>query len=466
MILFTRVEARDFSVLFGRCTSGRPRGPAPPLLIRFAGGTRTLCSTTGEGVILMHSSPVEGERDELLVLPGLVLTQVEGSTDEGVKLDRQSKLRGDLHWHAGAKPHKCPVELLMPGKHHQIPTLPELLMVSSELLKGLHECGQSAARENGRYALSKVQLQGRTGRIVATDGKVALVASGFTFPFTDDILVPAKPVFGSKPLVRAKEVRVGLTSTHLVIAAGPWSLWLPFDTKARYPDVVAVIPTRATTVAHLDHNDVVELLKVLSGLPGKDDDDSPVTIDVGDKVRIRGRGDKTDEVREVPLARSTVSGPAQQLAFNRCILARALSLGCRTLKVTPDKPLVVEGNEFSLIALALDPSLIVSRTVEGQKPVTDVVVRPPAATTPAHSIPTPQRSNDMPPAEMNGHTPPRGDPADPLIAAEELRDALSDATTKAARLVAVLRQSKKEKKVLSAVLTNLKQLSLGIGGSP
>lgn len=72
----------------------------------------------------------------------------------------------------------------------------------------------------------------------------------------------------------------------------------------------------------------------------------------------------------------------------------------------------------------------------------------------------------MPPAEMNGHTPPRGDPADPLIAAEELRDALSDATTKAARLVAVLRQSKKEKKVLSAVLTNLKQLSLGIGGSP
>lgn len=70
----------------------------------------------------------------------------------------------------------------------------------------------------------------------------------------------------------------------------------------------------------------------------------------------------------------------------------------------------------------------------------------------------------MPPPDTNGHTPPRGDPPDPLFAAEELRDALADATSKAARLVAALRQSKKEKKALSAVLTNLKQLNLGAGG--
>ena len=43
----------------------------------------------------------------------------------------------------------------------------------------------------------------------------------------------------------------------------------------------------------------------------------------------------------------------------------------------------------------------------------------------------------------------------------ELRAALADAAGKAARLVAVLRQGKKEKKVLSTVLSNLKQLNLG-----
>ncbi|MBA4191990.1 MAG: hypothetical protein C0467_28760 [Planctomycetaceae bacterium] len=454
MILFTHAEARDFRVLFARCVAGRPRGPAPPLLIRFAGNTRALCCTTNDGVILMHSSSVEGEHDELLVLPGSSLSEIEGSTDEGVQLDRQSKLRGALHWHTGTKPRKLPVELILPGKQHVIPELPELSAVSSKLLSAFHECGRSAARDNGRYAMSRIQLQGRTGRVVGTDGKVALLANGFQFHFTDDILVPALPLFGSKPLLLANEVRVGLTSTHLVVVAGPWSVWLPFDVKARYPDVPSLIPRRPLTVVQLDDHDVVELLKVLSGLPGKDDEDSPITIDAGGMVTIRGRGAKTSETQEVTLAHSTVTGPAQQVVFNRRILARALSLGCRTLKLTPEKPVVAEGVHIVVLALPLDSSLIVSPTIVG----------PPPTPALAQPIPIPERSNHMPTNETNGHTPPRGDPADPLVAAEELRDALTDAAAKAARLVALLKAGRKHNKVLASVFANLKQLGLDSGG--
>jgi len=71
----------------------------------------------------------------------------------------------------------------------------------------------------------------------------------------------------------------------------------------------------------------------------------------------------------------------------------------------------------------------------------------------------------MKPPETNGHTPPRGDPPDPLEIAEELRAALVDAATKSTKLVAALRYTKKEKKALSSVLANLKQLNLG-GGVP
>jgi len=70
----------------------------------------------------------------------------------------------------------------------------------------------------------------------------------------------------------------------------------------------------------------------------------------------------------------------------------------------------------------------------------------------------------MKPTETNGHTPPRGDPPDAVLAAEELRDALADATTKAARLVAALKAGRKEKKVLASVFANLKQLGLDTGG--
>ncbi|MCE9561842.1 MAG: hypothetical protein K8U57_07290 [Planctomycetes bacterium] len=461
MILFTRVEARDFRALFARCHAGRPRGPAPPVLIRFQGGTRTIACSTSDGMTLTHISTTD-EPDELLLLPGSVLAEVEGSTDEGVNLDRQSRMRGAVHWHTGDKPRKLPIELLLPGKQHEFPAPPEFSSVSPELLTALHECGRSTARENGRFALSRIQLQGRAGRVVGTDGKIALLAAGFTFPFTDDILVPALPVFGSKPLLRAKEVRVGRSSTHLVIAAGPWTVWMPFEIKARYPDVLALIPRRPTTVAQLDHNDVVELLKVLSGLPGKDDDDSPVTIDVGSTVKIRGRDEKTQATQEVPLTHSTVSGPPQQLAFNRRILARALSLGCRTLNVTPEKPVVAEGEHFRVIALALDPSLIVPPTVEARK--STIVALSPTPTTLEQPIPTIQRSNVMPPPDTNGHTPPRGDPADPLLAAEELRDALAVTHAKAVRLVAILKAGRKEKRVLASVVASLKQLGLDSGG--
>jgi hypothetical protein len=68
--------------------------------------------------------------------------------------------------------------------------------------------------------------------------------------------------------------------------------------------------------------------------------------------------------------------------------------------------------------------------------------------------------------ETNGYTPPRGDPTDPLVAAEELRDSLADATNKAARLVAMLKAGRKEKKVLTSILANLKQLGLDTGGLP
>jgi len=457
MILFTREEARDFRALFGRCVSGRPRGPATPVLIRFADEMRTIASMSAEGVLLTHTSDASGVADDLLVLPGSVLSEVEGSTTEGVTLERQSKFRAVVRWHGGSKPRTLPIELILPGKQHGIPAPPELSPVSDTILAALQECGRTAARENGRFALSKVQVQGRAGRVTGTDGKVALLGAGFEFPFTDDVLVPALPVFNSKPLTRQKRVLLGRTSTQLVIAAGPWAIWLPIESKARYPDVAALIPQRPASTAHIDDTDAIELLKVLSGLPGHDEVDSPITIDFDSTVTIRGRDEKASETREVTLRRSRVQGAVQRVAFNRRILARGLSLGCRTLNATPGKPMVVAGENFSLIALPLDAACVAPHTAQ---------TRMLAATTRDQPTPTSQGNEDMPTPDTNGHTPVRGDPPDPLLVAEELRASLTDATTKAARLVAVLKVGRKEKKVLATLYAGLKQLNLEIPNGP
>jgi hypothetical protein len=420
---------------------------------------RTLCATTSEGVIVMHSAVIEGEREEVLVLPGEVLVEVEGNTDEGVNLDRQSKLRGTLHWHTGDKPRKLPVELLMPGKQHEIPELPPLTPVPVKLLSALHECGRSAASNNGRFALSKVQIHGKSGRVIGTDGKAALLWGRFTFGFSDSVLVPAFPVFGSKPLGKVTEVKIGRTATHLVVAAGPWSVWLPTDCTSRYPDVASIIPRHSPTTVVFDDQDATELLRALPALPGHDDETHPVIIAATGSVAIRGRSPNLTEVKEITLARSRATGTPAWLTLDRRFLVRALALGCRTLAVTPNKPFVLEGDGLVFVALPLESAASVESSVD--RPSTPML--DPNRLKPSTN---PERNPLMESPKMNGHTPARGDPADPLALAEELRDALADATNKAARLVMVLKAGKKEKKVLSSVLASLKQLSLDAGGSP
>jgi hypothetical protein len=456
MILFTRAVARDFRVLLGRCVTGRPRGPAPHLRVQTLEDTRMIAATTAGGVTLTHASPSDKDTEELVVLQTTVLNEVEGNTDEVVTLDRQAKLRGVVRWFEEAKPRSLPVELILPGQQHELPAPSPLTSVAVALLRALHECGRTAARESGRYALAKVQIQGKAGRVVGTDGKVALLQKGFNFPFADNMLVPALPVFGSKPPARISDVRIGRTATHVIVVAGPWSVWLPLDTKAKYPDVAAVIPRHPPTTVTIDPSDAAELLSRLTELPGNDHELRPVTLDADRVVRVRGwaeGNEKVGETREVLLARSSAAGPVVRVALDRRVLARALALGCRTLKLTPDKPVVAEGDDVTLVAAPLDPVLLT--------PPGEVEVLPSESANVILKPDNPERTPTVK-FETNGH-PPREEPSDPLALAEELRDTLADAATKANRLVSVLRLSRKEKKALAHVLTSLKQLNLGDG---
>lgn len=61
--------------------------------------------------------------------------------------------------------------------------------------------------------------------------------------------------------------------------------------------------------------------------------------------------------RDVSLAHSTVSGPATHTVLDRRVLARALVLGCHTLRLAPDKPVAFEGRDVTLVASQLDPAL-------------------------------------------------------------------------------------------------------------
>ncbi len=202
--------------------------------------------TAPNGVGLTLTLDVDESGEGTVILPGAVLAEVEGGTDDPVHLEWPSKSHGVVRWNAQGQPRSLDIDRIVPAGNMRFRNRPRLSPVGQEFLTALHECGRGVARDGGRYDLTKIQIQGKAGRVISTDSKVALLWHGFDLPFEDQFLVSAVPVFGSKELARATEVRIGRTASHLVVAAGPWTINLPIDTTLRFPDVAAVIPGMPT----------------------------------------------------------------------------------------------------------------------------------------------------------------------------------------------------------------------------
>lgn len=455
MIPIPRGLCRAFPALARKCVSGRPRGPAPVVVFEAKGGTLRVWAKTDE-TVLAYTGPTDRE-DEMLAVPMAVLEAVEGPGSEAVELAVGPKLTGEARFTDRGVPKAHPFDAILPGKQHRLPDPPDdWHTVPAAFLMALYECGRTTAKDATRFALTRVQIKGKAGQVVATDGRTAFIQGGFKCPFADDLLVPALPVFGARELAGERAVRVGRTTTHLVVEAGPWRVFLPIDRAGRYPDVAGVVPRHAPTAVVIDDRDAAELLEKLGGLPGGDADHRPVTLAVaGVEIVVRAGDAKADAVKSVRLRCSTATGPPVRAAIDRRVLARALMLGCRRVRLTADKPVVFEGENRTLLTVTLDPALAVGPTPDTEAPDTN------------HNTDTIERRTVVK-HESNGH-PPNGrhdppDAADPLAAAEELRAALGDALAAATRLVAALKHQKKEKKALTQVWSSLKALNLGPGG--
>jgi hypothetical protein len=421
------------------------------VVIRQANNRVTLTAAFPEVTLeLACATPETGT--EVLVVPMAVLDPIGGAAPDLVQLEGTGGLTGAARWTEKGAPRTHAIELILPGKQHDPPPRPaDLRPVPSAFLAALHEAGRTASREDGRYALSRVQVRGATGQVIATDGKAAVVFGGFAFPFADDLLVPAIPLFGSPELRDDAAVRVGRTPKHLVVSAGDWTAWLG-AAAGKFPDVAAVVPRHAPTAVALDLGDAARLLARLPALPGRGHEHRPVTLDAvgGGTLAVRGH-EGTGAADEAALVRSPVTGPAALVVLDRRALARMLALGCTQLRFTPGKALVGAGAGVTVLVAPLDPDLAVRS-------------QPHEPSTPKPET-EPKRSNTMKPPETNGHSPngrhdPPTEALDPLVAAEDLRAALGEALSKAGRLVAALKAGRKEKKALVNLYTSLKQLNL------
>jgi hypothetical protein len=161
-----------------------------------------------------------------------------------------------------------------------------------------------------RFATNRVLLRGRDGTLVVTDGRQLLLQGGFRFPWKEDRYLPALPVFGGRELPRDQAVALGLLKGRIALEVGPWLFDFGVEDRLRFPDVDRVLPNAksALTRLHLDARDVEDSIRRLPSLPGHEDPQRPVTLDLGETIAVRSHSEK-EESAEVLLSRSKWEGP-------------------------------------------------------------------------------------------------------------------------------------------------------------
>lgn len=335
MIEFPRALARQFrTVVRQSCSSASPRSASlTDVLIKSGTDGLSLRADLGDITVDYH---LPGKFDtETLTLPLTALQELEGRTREKVSLEAVGPDAVKARWHEGTVPRTR--NFTVSGKMlSSIPLPPERLApLPTTFLKTLDQARKSTARDGTRYALTRIQLRGARGEVVATDGRQLLVQSGFPLPWREDVLIPALSVFGCRDLGPIDQIRIGRTATHVCLEFGPWTFFLRLD-DGRYPRVEEVVPPpdRRATRCRLDAEDAAILARSLSRLVDARDEDRSVTLDLNGGVILRVPPAEDGKSTEVALHRSTVSGPSVRLATDGKYLRRALELGLTDFQIT------------------------------------------------------------------------------------------------------------------------------------
>jgi hypothetical protein len=465
VIAIPRSLARTYRTVLRRCLSPPGTRPEPPLVLARSDGQTLTLQACGPDVAIRHTAGIAGPTGTL-AFRATVLAQVESRTDEPATLEEIAPGRGRASWADGGVPQTVEFDTADPAKLPELPRVPSRLSVVPEsFLAALGEASRVAARESTRFAVCHVQLRGKAGQVVATDGRQMLIQGGFQFPWDDTVLVPRLPLLDLPGVSLSDPAGLARAGDHLILRLGDWAFWLALDTTARFPDVEGAIPReRGGSRLFLDPRDAAFLAATLAKLPGRDDDHAPVTIDFARPPAVRARSSQGGPTTEVVLARSDAGGAPLRIATNREYLLRAAALGLETIQAyRPDVPLVGTAAGKTYVWMPLDESGIVPPSKDVQRLLSAEDVPPPPDDTP-----TQRRRTAMPPPSGNGHPPDdrappeRGGSFGELIAeAEALRALLSEAAARSARLVATLKQHRRQARAVEAAVVSLRQLNLG-----
>jgi len=407
---------------------------------------------------------------ETITLPLKALADFEGKAGT-VTLETTSTAMVQARWDDARVPRVMDYESPDLTKLPAWPTVPDNLVAADQnFVKALADASACTARDAIRYATDKMQLRGQAGEIVATDGRQLLIQTGFSFPFTEDVLVPSMSVLSCRELPTDGPIAIGKDGQNFVLRMGDWTLILPIDKDARYPRVADIVPARARaqTQLHLAPEDAAFVTRTLPRLPGADEENSPITLDLNGQVAIRSRAEGQSRVTEVVLAKSSTTGKSARFVANRDLLSRAVELGFMQFDVIdPDKPILCQDATRKFVWMPLGKTGAIAPTDDALR-IVSAETAPSASTEPIRRstmpIPTPTNgasSNGNGHTKVDGSTPEKATNSGIhalMEEAEALKALLHDAYGRSSQLLIALKKHRKQSQVVRATLASLRQL--------
>ena len=245
MITLTRNQVRRLRVAFRRAALGiTHRGIVSELVLR-AEGSQLRAQYRYCDLAIEHVEPGSYRPAMSIAIPLDALADFEGSADSPVVLESVGPDRTVVRWEDRGIPQSREYNLVTPvDRVEPMPALPATWASNpGDLLDALAVATEIGLPDSPRYSLECIQLQGNHGKILATDGRQGLVRSGYTFPWSDNLLIKGRPIFGCRAIPHDQPVEVGRTDTHVVIRAGAWTIYSEIQKEARFPDLQRVIPT-------------------------------------------------------------------------------------------------------------------------------------------------------------------------------------------------------------------------------
>jgi hypothetical protein len=322
---------------------------------------------------------------------------------------------------------------------------------SGTLLPALRSASEVATIQPGRWATNRLQIQGESGRVIATDTRQLLIQNGFQFPFPETVLIPTLPIFSAKQW-RQAPAKVALQGDELQLRVENWLLTLRIDSAGRFPDCLSIVP-RSSNPARVQLSEA-DVRTILQQLPSDSaNDKARITFDL-QPTRLGIRCLIGETIQPVLwLRQSTVTGSPMQATLEAKYLRWGLQLGLRSLQlVSPEKPLLLFDSHRQFVVSTLPSTEAVPDSKPAESDTPKIRLETPLSLTPLE-IPMSQAR-----LAASG---PKPDPGPDLLdEAEIIRGLLLEVNTRLSHLIQQLKTRRKTERALNQVVRSLQALPL------